>query len=59
MPPITVRGVGAEAKGEHLLATFTLSEAPGQQWVQFFKERASASVLGNRCSDVPAQSALH
>lgn len=45
MSPITVRGVGVEAKGEHLLATFTLSEPPGREWFQFFKERASASVL--------------
>jgi hypothetical protein len=67
MPPITVRGVGVEAKGEHLLATFTLSEAPGQRWVQFFRERASASVLNiaaatfrrNRlCIEVPHQREL-
>jgi hypothetical protein len=63
-----VRGVGVEAKGEQLLATFTLSEAaPGQPWVQFFKERASASVLNiaaatfrrNRlCIEVPEQKDL-
>jgi hypothetical protein len=67
MPPITVRGVGIEAKGELLRATFTLSEAPGQRWVQFFKERASASVLNiaattvrrNRlCIEVPDQKEL-
>jgi hypothetical protein len=26
-------------------ATFTLSQAPGREWIQFFKERSSASVL--------------
>jgi hypothetical protein len=45
MPPITVRGVGVETKGEQLLATFTLSEPPGREWIQFFKERAGASIL--------------
>jgi len=30
MLPITVRGVGVEAKGDQLLATFTLSEPPGR-----------------------------
>lgn len=31
MSPITVRGIGIEAKGgDHQLATFTLSETPSQ-----------------------------
>jgi len=46
MPPIQVRGAGVEAKGDRLLATFTLSEAPGQSWIEFFRERATGSVLG-------------
>ena len=67
MAPITVRGVGVETKGEQLLATFTLSEPPGREWIQFFKERASASVLNiaaatfrrNRlCIEVPGQGDL-
>jgi hypothetical protein len=46
MPHITVRGVGVEAKGDHLLATFTLSEAPGQPWIEFFRDWATGSLLG-------------
>jgi len=45
MPSITVRGFGVEARGEHLLASFTLSATPSQAWVQCFRELASASVL--------------
>jgi hypothetical protein len=45
MPPITVRGVGVERKGDRLLAVFTLSETPGQLWIQFFTERAAVSLL--------------
>jgi hypothetical protein len=67
MPPITVRGVGVEAKGEQLLATFTVSQPPDREWVQFFKERAGASILNiaaatfrrNRlCIKVPGQEDL-
>jgi hypothetical protein len=46
MSPITVRGVGIEAKGDYLLATFTLSETPSQAWIGFFGERATGSLLG-------------
>ena len=46
MPPITVRGIGLEAKDDHQLATFTLSETPSQAWIEFFRERASGSLLG-------------
>lgn len=45
MSPITLRGVGVEAKGDHLLATFTLSETPSQAWMEFFRERANGSLL--------------
>ena len=45
MQSITVRGVGVEARGKHLLASFTLSATPSQAWVQCFRDRASASVL--------------
>ena len=46
MAAITVRGIGIETKGDWLLATFTLSEAPGQRWIEFFRERATGSLLG-------------
>jgi hypothetical protein len=46
MASITVRGAGAEVKGDRLLATFTLNEAPGQPWIEFFLERATGSLLG-------------
>ncbi|MGH9892977.1 MAG: hypothetical protein ACREA0_13500 [bacterium] len=45
MSPITVRGAGVERKGDRLLAVFTLSETPGQPWIQFFTERSAVSLL--------------
>lgn len=46
MLPITVRGIGVETRGDHLITTVTLSEAPGQPWIEFFRDRATGSVLG-------------
>jgi hypothetical protein len=46
MPPITVRGIGVEARGGHLVTAFTLSAPPGQRWIEFFRERANSSLLG-------------
>lgn len=46
MSAITVRGIGIEATGTHQLASFTLSEFPSQAWIDFFRERASGSLLG-------------
>jgi hypothetical protein len=45
MPPIAVRGIGIERKGERLLAVFTLSAAPNQAWVRFFTARAGVGLL--------------
>lgn len=45
-PPITVRGIGVDAKADHLLVTVTLSEAPPQPWIEFFRKRAGGSRLG-------------
>lgn len=45
MPPITVRGAGVERKGDRLFVVFTLSEVPGQPWLQFFIERSAVSLL--------------
>lgn len=52
MSPITVRGIGIEAKGDHQLATFTLSETPGQAWIAFFRERANGSLLNIQSATV-------
>jgi hypothetical protein len=41
-----VRGVGVDAKADHLLVTVTLSEAPPQPWIDFFRKRATGSRLG-------------
>lgn len=46
MPPVTIQGVGLEAKGELVLASFTLSESPRSAWIEFFRERSSGSLLG-------------
>jgi hypothetical protein len=46
MPPITVQGIGVDAKADHLLVTVTLSEAPPQPWIEFFRKRATGSRLG-------------
>lgn len=42
---IIARAVGVETKAEQLLATFTSSEPPGRERIQFFKDRARDSVL--------------
>ncbi len=46
MQAIRVRGVGVESKGDHLVVSFTLSAIPGQRWIDYFRDRASGSVLG-------------
>lgn len=52
MPPITVRGIGIESKGDHVIATFTLSEPPSQAWIAFFRERANGSLLNIQAATV-------
>jgi len=51
MQPIRVRGVGLEAKGDHLVASFTLSATPGQRWIDYFRDRGSSCVLGIATAD--------
>jgi hypothetical protein len=44
--PIALRGYGVEGLGGRQIVTILLSETPAPTWVEYFRDRAQASVLG-------------